>query len=56
MEYHQLLLMFMVVPPATYYFDIYGTAMSTAFIMLIKPIATVFIARKKLGLRSLSIL
>lgn len=52
----ELLLMLILVFPATYYFDILGTAVSTAAIMLIKPIATVLIARKKLGLRPISIL
>jgi O-antigen/teichoic acid export membrane protein len=52
----ELLLMLILAFPATYYFDILGTAVATAAVMLIKPIATVLIARKKLGLRPISIL
>lgn len=52
----ELLLMLILVFPATYFFDIYGTAVATAAVMLIKPFATILEARKKLGLRPISIL
>ena len=44
--------LFMLVIPATYFFDITGTAASTAFILCIKPLVSVYFVRKKLGLRS----
>ncbi|AHE65604.1 hypothetical protein Loa_00013 [Legionella oakridgensis ATCC 33761 = DSM 21215] len=51
----ELLLMFLLVIPATYYFDIIGTASATTVVLIIKPFVTILIARKTLNLRPISI-
>ncbi|WP_133129707.1 polysaccharide biosynthesis C-terminal domain-containing protein [Legionella yabuuchiae] len=51
----ELGLMVVLTMPATYWFDIKGTAFATAFVLILKPFFTILIARKKLGLRPLSI-
>jgi len=48
----QLIAMFILVIPATYLFGITGTAITTAFIMIINSFVLVYLIRKKLGLRS----
>ncbi|OGT37142.1 MAG: hypothetical protein A3F11_08205 [Gammaproteobacteria bacterium RIFCSPHIGHO2_12_FULL_37_14] len=48
----QLVLMFVLVIPATYFYGITGTAIATAFVMCVGPILAIVIAHKKLGLRS----
>ena len=48
----EVVFLFLLVIPATYFFDITGTALSTAFVMVIKPFVSVYFVRKKLGLRS----
>ncbi len=52
----ELVIMLILVAPATYYFDITGAATATAFVMCIKPLATVYLVRNRLSLRSVLLL
>jgi O-antigen/teichoic acid export membrane protein len=48
----QLVLLFVLVIPATYFYDINGTALATAIVMCIDPFIAIWIVHKKLDLRS----
>ena len=51
----ELLMMIVLVIPATYFFNITGTAAATAFVMCTKSIIAVYAVRKHLGLRPASL-
>lgn len=51
----QLIFMLLWVIPATYYYDITGTAVATAAVMCLAPVVSIWIVHKKLGLKSIFI-
>lgn len=51
----ELVLMVIVAIPATYFFNIIGTAFATSLVLTLKPMAFIPLVRKKFGLRVLMI-
>ena len=52
----QLVLMFVLVVPATYFYNITGTATATALVMCLAPVISIWIVHTRLGLRSFFII